>query len=112
MKRWLRRLLYLLIIVVWLGVMIFPSVSFLLAMKGQLTLGSSPRNHLRLFMVQEDDTNGVGIEWTRPLLGQSDCAQTSITYLLWDGEGENTYYCQCYDPLTGNLLPADQQVCR
>ncbi len=102
MKIWLRRIGYLLVILVWLVIMAFPITAFVLSTRGEINLGSNPRQHVRLFMVQEEDTNGVGMEWARPSGRNRECTLTSINYFLWDGQGEPTSFCQCYDPATGD----------
>jgi hypothetical protein len=114
MRRWLRRFGYLLFIIIWLMVMCFPTFAFVLAGNGQIELGSNPRNHLRFFMVQEEEASGIGVEWARPLLGKPACAKTSVVYLLWEGGGgpnQNVSYCQCVDPLTNAPLPVDENSC-
>lgn len=110
MKRWLRRFAYLLVVLLWLLLISFPVVAFLLATQGQLQIGEPNRSGLRLFMVQERNSQGIGLQWTRPLSGSSDqasCSQTSLRYYLWEGsdQGENVDYCQCFDPQTGQVLP-------
>lgn len=113
MKRWLRRFGYLAFVIIWLMVMCFPTFAFVLAANGQLELGSSPRNHLRFFMVNEEDADGLGVEWARPLLGNSSCAKTSVTYFFWEGgeANQNVSFCQCVDPLTDAPLPVDESSC-
>lgn len=95
MKRWLRRLGYLLIVVVWLVVMAFPIFAFTLAGRGELTFGDTAGNHVRLFLLREPDAEGVGLVWTRPYRANAACTQTSVTYIMWEGQSENTRYCQC-----------------
>ena len=102
MKRWPRRLLYSVILLVWLVVMSLPLVAIVLASRGELDIGSE-RRHVRLFMVQEDESQGVGIQWTRPRLFEPDCLKTNLNYVMWVGEGENATYCQCADAQTGAL---------
>jgi hypothetical protein len=113
MKSWLRRFGYLLFLIVWLMVVCFPTFAFVLAMSGQIEMGSNPRNHLRFFMVQEEDTAGIGMEWARPLLNRSTCAKTSVVYLLWEGgeTNQNSSFCHCYDPETAVPLPVDENSC-
>lgn len=114
MKRWLRRFGYVLFVIIWLMVMCFPTFAFALARNGQIEVGSNPRSHLRFFLVQEENADGIGVEWTRPLPGQPSCAKTSITYLLWDNDGgqnQNVTYCQCSDPATGTALPQGEGGC-
>ncbi|MEW5988710.1 MAG: hypothetical protein AB1791_18940 [Chloroflexota bacterium] len=103
MRRRLRPLLYLVIVVVWLVVMSLPVLAFLLATRGSVQIGGDARSNVRAFLVLEEDSQGVGIQWTRPHRDQPHCANTSLVYLLWEGEGENARYCQCFDP-------ADQSV--
>lgn len=108
MKRWPRRFGYVLIVIIWLMVMCFPTFAFTLARNGQIEVGS----HLRFFMVQEENADGIGVEWTRPLPGQPSCAKTSVTYLLWENDGgqnQNVTYCQCGDPAAGAALGACEQ---
>lgn len=113
-SRWLKRPLYLLIIVAWLLVMIFPTFAFVLAHNGSIELGSNPRNQLRFFLVQEEAAEGVGMEWSRPSLAGENCAQTSLAYLFWEGgqSGQNSSYCHCYDPVTSAPLPVEAGSCR
>lgn len=103
MRHWLRPLLYLVILFVWLAVMSLPVLAFLLATRGSVQIGGDARSNVRAFLVLEEDTQGVGIQWTRPHRGLPQCANTNLVYILWEGEGENARYCQCYDP-------ADQSV--
>ncbi|MBK8987862.1 MAG: hypothetical protein IPM39_17640 [Chloroflexi bacterium] len=110
--RWLRRFVYLLIFSVWLMVMIFPCMAFTLAMEQQIALGQEESSHIRIFLLQEPKKEGVAVEWKRPSTRQSNCLKTSVTYLMWVGEGENTVYCQCIDPQTGQTRSADPQTCR
>lgn len=111
MNRWLRRLVYGLLVLIWLIVMSFPALAFLLATRGQVMLGSDPGSGIRLFLVQEPDFEGVGMEWTRPLRRQPTCSQTTVRYLMWEGEAEPVSFCQCSDALTGEVLPTQLQAC-
>ncbi|MFQ5399052.1 MAG: hypothetical protein ACE5E7_05565, partial [Anaerolineae bacterium] len=92
------RLSYFLILIVWLLVMSFPVVAFFLATQGELAIGEQQQSHLRLFLVQEREAQGVGVEWTRPLRHAEGCLQTSVNYLLWEGQGQSAHYCQCLGP--------------
>lgn len=110
MKLWLRRFAYVLAVLLWLIVMSFPVVAFVLATQQELQIGSDAGTHLRLFLVQEAETEGVGIQWTRPG-GQTDnCFQSRLTYLMWEGEGEKATYCQCYDE-NGNTIFSSPNAC-
>lgn len=111
MKRRLRRLLYLLFFLLWLLLMALPLLGVILAVRQQIEIGDVPGNQLRLFLLQEVEVRGVGVEWTRPAQGTSGCVQTTLTYLLWRGKGENARYCRCYDG-TGNLRDSYPGSCR
>jgi hypothetical protein len=105
MKRWLRRLGYLFIIIIWLVVMAFPIFAFTLAGRGEMMFGEPAGSHVRLFLLQEPDAEGVGVEWTRPYRSQPACTRTSVTYLMWEGRSQNTNYCQCINETNGAALP-------
>ena len=109
MKRWLRRLLYLVVFIVWLLFMVFPFVAFRLATNGEMRLGDE--RYLRLFLVQEAEANGVGIEWRRGLFQPGDCLRTSVAFLMWQGDSEGVSYCQCFDPVTQAPLPVAGNAC-
>ncbi|MCP4421943.1 MAG: hypothetical protein GY805_35465 [Chloroflexi bacterium] len=113
MKRWLRRLGYFFVLLFWLSVMVFPTFSFFLATQGELQIGSNPRSHVRFFMVQEEESGGVGIEWIRKARRTENCTQTSIDYILWEGsrEGNNASFCQCYAPDSDAPLPIEENSC-
>lgn len=100
-----RRLIYLGIILLWLLVMCFPIVSFVLATRGEISVGDSIRSGLRVFLLQEDDAQGIGLEWSRRLRATPQCSKTIVRYLLWKGEGYefNTDYCICYEQVENGL---------
>lgn len=97
MKQTLRRLAYALVLLIWLLIMLFPVVAVVLATQGEIQVGKETDSHIRLFLLQERENEGVGIEWTRRVREPAQCAQSSLIYLLWKGEGDNATYCQCYD---------------
>jgi hypothetical protein len=111
-KQWLRRLAYMLVVLLWLLLISFPVVAFLLATQGEIIIGEPDRSGLRLFMVQERQSQGGGLQWTRPQNGpaQAGCSQTSLRYYLWEGsdQGQNVDYCQCFDPQNGQALPENR----
>ena len=99
------------VIIVWLFIMAFPVVAFTLSTRGQINLGNEQGNHIRIFLLQEVDNEGVGFEWTRETRRSENCLTTSINYLMWDGEGEPVTFCQCFDATTGAPLPSEQNRC-
>jgi hypothetical protein len=111
MARWPRLLLYGALLLVWLAAIAFPFVAFRLATRGQMRLGSDEQRYLRLFLVQERDAEGVGIEWVRPAREPYNCSNGTVTYLFWEGEGENIRYCQCFDAVSGNFLSSEAGLC-
>lgn len=116
MKRWTRWAGYLLIILLWLIFVTFPVVAFLLATQGEIELGDSSSG-LRLFLLQDSDSQGLGFQWTRPYEAGGDvaaatCTRTTLRYILWQGDDsqQNTDYCQCFDAQTQEPLPSDACV--
>ncbi|GJM39950.1 MAG: hypothetical protein DHS20C20_02320 [Ardenticatenaceae bacterium] len=112
MNPWVKRVGYGILVIFWLMIMAFPTFAFFLATRGELQMGEDPRSHVRFFMVQEE-SSGIGVEWVRDAQGVENCSQTSISYLLWDGNGrnQNTTFCQCYDPLNDAPLPVEESRC-
>jgi len=111
MKRPLRRIIYLLIIFIWLLVMSFPVFAMILATQQQILIGNDPSRHVRIFLLQADNAAGVGFEWAGKLGTNASCTQTSVNYFLWEGSAESVSFCQCYDPLTGDALPQELSNC-
>ena len=96
--RWLRRLAFVLLLFAWAVIMAFPVVAVLLATQNQLQIGEEQGRRVRLFLLQEPEQEGIGFEWARPAEreGEAQCLQTSISYLMWVGEGQNVTFCQCF----------------
>ena len=113
MNRWLKRIGYLLFLLLWLAVMAFPTFAFFLATKGEVQLGDDPRSHVRFFMVQEETSSGVGVEWVRDAARVENCTRTTLRYFLWEGRqaGQNVSFCQCFDPATDAPLPVEESIC-
>lgn len=111
MSRQLRRILYGLAFLFWLIAITFPFFAIFLAARGQVEIGSPAERHLRVFLVQETEQQGVGVEWARPYRGETpddvSCLQTRVVYLMWEGEGDNVAYCNCYDAGGGSLPVVD-----
>ncbi|MCA9940391.1 MAG: hypothetical protein KC418_17255 [Anaerolineales bacterium] len=97
MKQWLRRTGCLLLILFWLFLMSLPLLAVNIARGGQVRLGAQDGAHLRIFLVQEEKLNGLGLEWARDVAGTGTCRHTSVTYLMWEGQGTSADYCQCDD---------------
>ncbi len=113
MNRWLKRTGTFIFLLLWLMVMIFPTFAFFLATNGQVQLGDEARRHVRFFLVQEETSGGVGMEWVRGVWQADNCTRTTIHYFLWEGNnsGQNVSFCQCYDPVTDAPLPVEESNC-
>lgn len=102
MKQSLRRLGYVFLGLVWLAVMSFPVFAVLLASQQELAIGDPEHRQLRVFLVQEEEADGIGLLWTRPASGAGGtCTQSSLYYLMWRGKGEAARYCRCFDERGG-----------
>lgn len=117
MNAWPRRLLMIVILLVWLAVMLFPTLAVVLARNGQIQLGDSDSRHWRLFLLQEPDFEGLGLESAQPVdpplsAPAAACLKTTVSYWLWAGEGQNVSYCRCADPATGDDLGDVPPACQ
>lgn len=94
-----RRIFYLGVILLWLIVMCFPITAFVLATRGEISVGDSVHSGLRIFLVQGEEAQGIGLEWSRRLRENPQCSKTVVRYLLWEGVEENINidYCLCYE---------------
>jgi hypothetical protein len=119
MNIWLKRLLIGLLLVVWLVLLISPTLAVVLARNGQLQLGSSDGPHTRLFLLQEADNEGLGLERARPVPAPPGvaesvmCLRTSVRYWMWTEGAENlpADYCQCIDNATGSAIAERSPAC-
>lgn len=90
--KWIRRLVYLVLILIWLAIMIFPTVAFTLARRGEMNMFGR-----RAFLLQTDTFAGVGFQWERNVRGEPACEQVVVVYVAWEGEGEPAVSCACTD---------------
>jgi len=121
MNIWLRRLLMLLFVLFWLALIMTPTLAFVLARNGQVQLGRPEGRHWRLFLMQEADIEGVGLERGRPVAPPTDapesvsCLKTTVSYWLWTAgasdDGQGASYCQCTDESTGALADVLPPAC-
>lgn len=105
----LRRITYLAVTLGLLLVMTMPIFAFVLAARGELTVGNENGSNVRLFMVNSDDAEGIGIQRVRKTSAEGRCFQGSVRYLLWEGqsEGLSADYCSCFDESTGYLTAVE-----
>ena len=97
-----------LLLVLWLILMIVPFVSIVLAARGEIVVGGESEGGFRLFLLQEKEHQGLGLELRRSVESQQDCLKSSVFYLLWRGSSAdiNVSYCQCIDPESGLIDPS------
>ena len=95
-----RRIGCAILIVLWFALLLVPCGLFYFAVQQEVTipLGSLPGQELRVWLVMEPRSRGLGIS-SGQVASQTDsslCVQTTTTYLLWAGRPENSTYCECY----------------
>lgn len=105
MRRWPKYLGCTLILLVWLFFVTLPFFAFTLAARQEIAVGGA-QNHIRVFLLQEKESEGIGLEITRPFSGTPSCTTTSVNYFMWVGEPQNVTYCLCGDVQNGQAQPA------
>jgi len=110
MNAWSNNLGRFLFILLWLFLICLPMFAFILATRQEIKIGND-QNNLRIFLIQEADLEGIGLESSRLSPSRPSCTQTNVKYLMWVGEPENVTFCLCVDPETGYSLPAIQGTC-
>ena len=102
----LRRLGYIALVLIWLVIMCLPILALAIAMKGEVSLGASERAHVRTFMVQDEGIEGIAFEWARKHGSDGHCLDTSVRYILWEGESAdfNVDYCYCLQDIDGQYV--------
>ncbi|HSM55385.1 MAG TPA: hypothetical protein VK879_04450 [Candidatus Sulfomarinibacteraceae bacterium] len=110
MRKWLLRVGYALAAIVWLLVMTLPVLAVVLSMQREIAIGDASRRQLRIFLIQERESEGISVQWTRAVSAGEHCTQSNVYYLMWKGAGDNATFCQCYDA-TGAVTSSMQQAC-
>jgi hypothetical protein len=97
-----RRILFWLGIFVWVVILMIPLSVFMLSILGEASFsvpGNYPGNEVRIWMVMELDERGIA--YSRPSIADrtddSLSVQTTVRYMLWQGQGEHIQYCQVYE---------------
>lgn len=119
MNVWLKRILIGLLLIVWLLLLLSPTLAVVLARSGQIQLGSPDGPHTRLFLLQEADNEGLGLERARLVPPPPDvpdsvmCLRTTVRYWMWTPGAENlpADYCQCIDTTTGGAIAEQSPAC-
>jgi hypothetical protein len=111
MNHWPKFINRFLFVLAWLFLISLPMVAFLLAAGQQIQIGGDESSHLRIFLLAENDAEGIGVELVRPFPSSPPCFKTNVRYFLWSGTGENVSFCQCLDPQANGFLPATAGDC-
>ena len=102
-RKWFRRGGCLVIFIIWLGLMLLPCFFITLLVEKEIIISRSdvPEHEYRFFLLEQPDEQGIGISRARIISGGEDedavCVVTSVSYYLWEGEGDNSTYCNCYE---------------
>ena len=92
--------------------MSFPIIAFVLATRGEFGLGDAGESGFRVFLLNDTDLQGIGIERRRQIDRVGNCLESTLNYVLWEGENEylDITFCQCFDEDTGFADPS--QACQ
>lgn len=87
-------------VVLWFLLLLTPCMCFYFAAMQEMTipLGGAPGQSLRVWLVMDSRTRGLGTSVGRVAQETPTevCVETATHFLLWQGEPENTVYCECY----------------
>jgi hypothetical protein len=98
-------------VILWALFMLIPGFLLLLAVQNEVIIwhGSGvpePEAHplLQVKLLMEIQTRGVSITTSSLQAGANHqtCMQTHVRYVLWQGQGENVSYCDCYTRAEGD----------
>ena len=100
----LRKIIRIVVIVIWFLILLLPLAFFVLASQGDITISRSgiPDSHehplLQFSLISETDSRGLRITTTS--ISKPDdlnlCIQTNVRFALWEGQGESARFCDCY----------------
>ena len=92
-----------LIVILLIG--LIPLFACRLITQGVLQFGDEQGRFLNIFMLQEPDQEGVGVQWTRAFDDEAQCTRTTVRYYMFVGEGENFDFCECTEMPVSRPLP-------
>jgi hypothetical protein len=103
-----RRLTYLLLAAVLLTVMSLPIFAVVLAARGEIVVDSYDGRFIRMFLLDSDKAEGIGIQRVRGSSAAEGCLEGSVRYFLWQGtsQGLSADYCVCSDGQGGRVTVA------
>ena len=87
----------------WLLLISIPTLTLVLAASKEIKIGGE-QTYLRIFLLQEKDAEGIGLEISQFFSKVPFCSQTDVRYFMWTGEPDNVKYCHCLEPQTGYSL--------
>ena len=85
---------------------IIPIFACRLITNGVLQFGNEHRNFLNIFMLQEPEQEGIGVQWSRAFDDEAICTRTTVRYYMFEGEGENLDFCSCTNEPISRPLPS------
>ncbi len=83
-----------------------PIFACRLVTTGVLQLGNENGNFLNIFMLQEPDQEGIGVQWSRSFDDEAICTSNTVRYVMFEGEAENLNYCSCTNEPISRPLPS------
>lgn len=88
-----------LILIIWFLILLTPCFFLVLASQQEIRIsqGELPGQEIRVWLVMDEKQRGLGISstFTQEIDG-AICLQTSVSYVLWQGSGEASQYCDCF----------------
>ena len=118
LRLWLERIGIGLVAVFSLATPLLFGLLFYLAVTDGLVINANdPLHEIRLWMVQERrGATGLGLTIATPREGPAgaQCANTSDTFLKWDGRlrvERGNDYCRCYENRGGQLVELTRITC-
>ncbi|MCC7449348.1 MAG: hypothetical protein IT324_18160 [Anaerolineae bacterium] len=106
------------LLVLWFTLLLTPCLAIVLATQQEIVLTHSdiPNDDFRIWLVQDAKQRGVAISNSRrvDLPDNRACTLISVSFLMWQGKGDPTSYCSCYQRQGGGWTPIDedQAVCK
>jgi len=88
-----------LLVILWFAILLLPCFLIVLATQHEITIsqGGLPSQQIRIWLIMEGEQRGVGISTTSSLeIGDMSCLQTNVHYVLWQGKGDATSFCDCF----------------
>lgn len=93
------------LLVIWFAILLLPCILIVLATRQEIVIwqGDLPGQHIRIWLIMDEDTRGLGISTTAAHRVEGDtlgddnmCLQTNVSYWLWQGKGEPVSFCDCF----------------